>query len=89
MPVAESFSLSKGGATFLESHEQYLGKICPIDDHGRKAIMRFLTESKNIYSLGRYATWRNIGMDDILNDIYQIRKMISADGYDRALKTKT
>ncbi len=83
--VLKSFSLFKIGREFMGEREQHRGKITSIGDNFRKHFIRQLTEESNVYSLGRYATWRNIGMDDILKDIFQIRKLMSADKYDRAL----
>lgn len=57
-------------------HKIEIGKILPISDSVRKRFMLWLTEKHNIYSLGRFATWRNILLDDIVKDVKQIEAMI-------------
>jgi len=59
------------------------GKIIPMPDARRKIFLYNLTKNHNLYSLGRFATWRNILLDDVLNDVYVINKMINTDQYDR------
>lgn len=65
--------------------EQRYGKIAPIDETFRQTAIRQLTERHNIYSLGRFATWRNILLDDIVQDTSIIKKLISASAYERRL----
>jgi hypothetical protein len=59
------------------------GKIIPMPENKRKVFLYNLTKNHNLYSLGRFATWRNILLDDVLNDVYVINKMINTDQYDR------
>lgn len=70
----------------VEQTTQEYGKIVDIDPHTRRAIMSKLTHEHNIYSLGRYATWRNILLDDVFEDIYKIMDLIKLDSYSRRLK---
>lgn len=66
--------------------KQTFGKLLPLDDKVRKKIMRDLTEHYNIYSLGRFGTWRQILLDDVVKDIMVIDKLIDDDSpYNRAL----
>lgn len=58
--------------------EQKIGKMISIDDKIRKNAIVELTKKRNIYSLGRFATWRNVLLDDVLKDIYVIRALIQA-----------
>lgn len=67
--------------SMIESDQKY-GKIKEIPDKERKRFMYWATVNHGIYSLGRYATWRNILMDDVLEDILKIRSMIAASEYD-------
>ena len=54
-------------------------KIAPIDEAARKRFLLWATEEHNIFSLGRFATWRpGLLLDDLVNDIRVIRGM--ADG---------
>lgn len=67
----------------ISDHVYHLGKMNTfnIDNNRRKALILDLTLKKNIYSLGRYATMRNIGMDSIAEDILKIDKLIKIDNY--------
>ncbi len=67
--------------------EEKYGKIIDIDPHIRRSIMATLTHEHNIYSLGRFATWRNILLDDVFDDIYKIMDLIKLDSYSRRLAT--
>lgn len=59
------------------THNQIpIGKIIPIDDTVRKRFMLWLTEKHSIYSLGRFACWRNILLDDIVQDVKKIEQLI-------------
>lgn len=64
------------------NHVQEFGKIAPIEDKLRKSIMFNLSAQHGIFSLGRYATWRNILLDDVYNDIFVIRRLIHQSNYD-------
>tara|TARA_Y100000310_G_C20666573_1_gene807845 strand:+ start:1011 stop:1907 length:897 start_codon:yes stop_codon:yes gene_type:complete len=58
-------------------HSQPYSKILPIDDHVRKRFMLWATEKHNVYSLGRFATWRpGLLLDDVVNDVRVIHRMI-------------
>lgn len=57
----------------LCSYPQKYAKITPIDDDMRKTFMHWATVTHNIYSLGRFATWRpQTLMDDLIQDIRKI-----------------
>jgi hypothetical protein len=70
----------------VTSHPQKYAKITPIDDDERKSFMHWATVTHNVYSLGRFATWRpNLLLDDLINDIRKIDKWIgSTNKYDTA-----
>jgi len=68
-----------------ESHysRQKYAKILPVDDDARKAFMFWASTRHNIYSLGRFATWRpGLLLDDLPQDIAKISKWIEAGNYD-------
>lgn len=66
----------------LTQAEQRYGKIAPVDDLERRRILYELTQKHKIYSLGRFATWRNILLDDVVHDIDVIKRLIAhADAY--------
>jgi hypothetical protein len=78
--ICDDFGIVSAGfksAPVVKCH-QY-GKIIPIDDEMRKDFMYYLTRECNIYSLGRFATWRQILLDDVVNDCSVIEKMIGAE----------
>ena len=68
------------------SIQQY-SKILPIEERKRKEFIMWLTEEWGIYSLGRFATWRpGLLMDDVVNDVRVIRKIINEGLYDHVKK---
>jgi len=63
-------------------HNQRYGKIARIaDDAARRALLHRLTADHGIYSLGRFATWRNILLDDLPHDCAVIRRIESGGAY--------
>lgn len=62
--------------------EQTYGKIAPIGDAERKRLLFKLTHDHDIYSLGRFATWRNVLLDDLVQDIAVVKRLMGADAYD-------
>lgn len=73
------------GAEPLDTVQQPFGKIAPIDETARHSLISKLTTDHNIYSLGRFATWRNILLDDVVEDVRVIRRLINATDYERRL----
>jgi hypothetical protein len=72
--------------TELFQHKQSFGKISPSPSGSRKALLHRLTTEWGIYSLGRFATWRNILLDDVYEDIAAIRRMMTQSHYDVTLE---
>ena len=70
-----------------EVNKQKFGKIADIPSDYRKALLYKLTTEHGIYSLGRFATWRNILLDDVVDDIYRIERFMKADKYDVRLQS--
>lgn len=60
----------------LGTVSQRYGKIVPLHDDVRRPLLAMLTMRHGIYSLGRFATWRNVLLDDVVNDIDVIRRMM-------------
>jgi hypothetical protein len=81
-------ALSGSGVAFdsIVMKQQHYGKIVPINNFERQRFILWATDNFNIYSLGRYATWRQILLDDVLKDIGVIDKFIEqrGDSYNRA-----
>ncbi len=91
LPVAEELAIMEeafgvhGRCTEIESSRQRYGKIAPIDAATRRALLLRLTENYGIYSLGRFATWRNVLLDDLIHDIAVIKKLMTSDRYNNRL----
>ena len=67
IPMSEFFD--------VKIKSQKFSKINPIDDNARKRFMHWATVTHNIYSLGRYATWRpSLLLDDLVNDLRLIER---------------
>lgn len=81
-----AFGLIEADATPLTETRQRFGKIAPIDDGWRKHFMYQLSTQRRIYSLGRFATWRNILLDDVIKDISVIKRMMGASLYEQTLE---
>ncbi len=74
--------------TFKAIYFQPLGKILPIDEEIRREFILEMTDRYKIYSLGRFATWRQILLDDVVDDIRMIDKWISSrDSYRRRIES--
>lgn len=79
----DAFGLSLHDGVPIEKVSQRYGKIAKIDDGWRKNFMFELTHRHQIYSLGRFGTWRNVLMDDVLHDIGVVKKLMNTTTYDR------
>ena len=74
----------------FKTRKQEYGKIIPIDEHERQRFILWATDHWGIYSLGRYATWRPILLDDVINDIKVINKFIAQrNAYQRSIHYET
>lgn len=65
----------------VSTKQNKYGKIKDVPDSERKDFIKYLTDEYNIYSLGRYAIWKNILMDDVHKDVLVIQKLINSNGY--------
>lgn len=78
--VLDAFGLHE--AEPIGTVQQRFGKIAPIDNMTRKEIIHRLTLDKNVYSVGRFATWRNILLDDVVKDLRCVQQMMAqGDAY--------
>ncbi len=65
---------------------QKFGKLLPApDDVARKRMITFLTDNFNIYSVGRFATWRQILLDDVVHDVEVVDRFLQSSRYDKQL----
>ena len=79
--VARAFNIIVGD--YIEINKQQInGKFVPLEEEYRKRLMYDLTQKHNIYSLGRHATWRKVLLDDVVQDIDRIERMIKHSAYD-------
>jgi len=60
---------------------QKFGKLVPINEQERKEYIGWLTKEHNVYSIGRFATWKNIELDDVVKDALKIKSVIENKGY--------
>lgn len=79
------FGIDRVEVSAVDVREQKFGKIVPIDNGIRERFIAYLTDEYNIYSLGRFATWRSILLDDHVKDIKQIELMIEGGVYNRRI----
>ena len=85
--VFVSFGIDRRTPQLLSSTSRAFGKIAPVPDEARKHLIHYLTRQHNIYSAGRYAVWKNLLMDDLLEDLGVIRQLIAAGDYGRTIHT--
>lgn len=82
LELVEAFGLEGSKIAQRDAGEQRYGKITPLPDSERKALLHHITEKFGIFSLGRFATWRNILLDDVYDDFFKVRAMMALDSYD-------
>lgn len=80
--IARSFGATNGTLEMIGEVEQKYGKIAPIDDVLRKQLLFNLTTEHSIYSLGRFAVWKNILLDDVVDDAAVIKRLMRSTHYD-------
>lgn len=81
--LCAAFGLNERDIEPVETTRQRYGKIGSIDDAWRKRFIFWLTQEHGVMSLGRYGTWRNILLDDVVKDVAVIKKIMNTSGYDR------
>ena len=82
--LANAFALPEC-IEIMDEVDQKYGQIAPIDETARKRIIATLTTDHGIYSVGRFATWRNILLDDVVQDLAIVKRLLVASDYDRAM----
>lgn len=83
--ILRPFGLSRNDVEDLDGISQNHGKIAPIDEAWRRRFVFEMSQRYGIYALGRFATWRNILLDDVLQDVNVIRRLVNSDGYEARL----
>lgn len=87
--ILAAFGLGKHQSVktkFLSDTSQTFGKIVDIPKQQRDAVLYHLTQEYDVFSIGRFATWRNILLDDVVQDLDVVEKLINASGYSRNMQ---
>jgi hypothetical protein len=80
--AVNALGLNYYGIEKIETVSQRYGKIMPLPDDRRKKLLLDFTLKFGVFSLGRFATWRNILLDDVMEDLFKIRAMVHMGTYD-------
>lgn len=83
--VFEAFGLNFDDCIRIETANQRYGKIVPLDKEKRQAILHELTRDYGLYSIGRFACWNNLLLDDVVHDLTVVERMMKSSDYGRAL----
>jgi len=75
----DDFGFRAKRLTNISTTKQKYGKIRPIAENIRQNFIYALTEKYNIYSVGRFATWRQLLLDDVVNDIQMVEGFINSN----------
>jgi hypothetical protein len=75
----EDFGIKAPKLIDIKESAQDFGKIRPIDERLRKQFIFEMTTKHNIYSVGRFATWRQLLMDDVVEDLKIIEEFLTKD----------
>jgi hypothetical protein len=74
--AAGLMGLPFGSAEVIDCKEQKYAKILPIDEEVRREFIMWASREHNVYSLGRFATWRpGLLLDDVVNDVRVIQRI--------------
>lgn len=67
---------------------QEYGKLVPLPDEVRKTFIIAMTDLHRTYSVGRFATWRQILLDDVVHDVQLVGQMLTQrSAYARRLRS--
>lgn len=80
----DAFFLFESELELIDYGVQNFGKIAPLpDETWRRAFIGWLSDEFNIFSLGRFATWRpDVMIHDIIKDV-QVIKALAGNPYER------
>lgn len=79
--LLDAFGLHLLQIDTIDETKQQFGKIAPIDDAWRKNFILRASTQHNIYSVGRFATWKNILLDDVVQDLSVVKRLIKMGLY--------
>jgi hypothetical protein len=77
--LMDDFGIKPNKLVDIKESSQEFGKIRPIDERLRKQFIFEMTTKHNIYSVGRFATWRQLLMDDVVEDLKIIDEFVSKE----------
>lgn len=81
----KAFGINSWELEKLDETNQSFGKVDELPAALRKQLLFNLTAEHGIYSLGRFACWRNILLDDVVDDIAVIKRLLKTRSpYDAA-----
>lgn len=83
--ILGAFGLSKcqiGQHLMAGPFTQRLGKLSDVDDNVRRKVIYNITDKHSIFSLGRFAIWKPIRADQLIEDAEKVLRMINM-GMDR------
>lgn len=78
--IQQAFGITPDQLEFIDATHQSYGKVDELPPALRKQVLFELTAKHRIYSLGRFATWRNILLDDVVQDINVIKRLLKTRG---------
>jgi len=83
--VEAAFGIDARSLEPIDESKQSFGKVDELPALLRKQVLFELTAKHGIYSLGRFACWRNILLDDVVDDIAVIKRLLKTRSpYDAA-----
>ena len=83
--VRDSLGIDRSQMQPIDRVTQRYGKVVALPDVTRRALLAKLTREHNIFSLGRFATWRNVLLDDVVKDCAVVKRLMTASEYERRL----
>tara|TARA_R110002126_G_scaffold191862_1_gene340024 strand:- start:7 stop:957 length:951 start_codon:yes stop_codon:yes gene_type:complete len=87
--LRDDFGIEAKRLTDIHSGVQRYGKIMPVDEGIRQKFIFEMTTRYNLYSVGRFATWRQLLLDDVVEDIQKVEQFIRGDSdYNRKMKSQ-
>ena len=85
--LRDDFGIEAKELSSIITSEMKYGKLLPIDEKIRKEFILYLTQKYNIFSIGRFSTWREILLDDIVKDIKIVEGLLG-DSYKTKLQSE-
>lgn len=78
LAAAQALGIPERQLTEITAHVSRYAKILPIDEEQRKQFINWATDQHDVYSLGRFATWRpGLLLDDLVKDINLISNWLT------------